>query len=81
MEYKNAYLDHLNAFSFFTPRYRDSPFDGLAGGKGSGIDDLLSSKSTSAWDNEFEKNKSSSGVRSSSSLGNLSSNKGMIMCH
>ncbi|XP_071532925.1 ADP-ribosylation factor GTPase-activating protein 2 isoform X6 [Panulirus ornatus] len=69
-------------FSSGPPKYRDSPFEdrsiyGFVSGKGSGIDDLLTSKSpSSSWDNEFEKNSnSSSGVSSSSSLGNMSSNK------
>ncbi|XP_042213212.1 ADP-ribosylation factor GTPase-activating protein 2-like isoform X5 [Homarus americanus] len=62
------------------PKYRDSPFEernnyGFASGKGSGIDDLLSNKPSSAWDNEFEKNSNSLSGNSSSSLGNLSSNK------
>lgn len=68
-------------FSSGPPKYRDSPFEdrgnfGFAGGKGSGIDDLLSNKSSSSWDNEFEKNSnSSSGISSSNSLGNMSSSK------
>ncbi|XP_027224955.1 ADP-ribosylation factor GTPase-activating protein 2 isoform X14 [Penaeus vannamei] len=69
-------------FSSGPPKYRDSPFEdrnnfGFAGGKGSGIDDLLGNKSSmtssSSWENEFDKSKSSSGVSSSSSLGSMSS--------
>ncbi|XP_045606772.1 ADP-ribosylation factor GTPase-activating protein 2 isoform X3 [Procambarus clarkii] len=68
-------------FASGPPKYRDSPFEdrgnyGFAGGKGSGIDDLLGNKPSSAWDNEFEKNSNtSSGISSSSSLGNMSSSK------
>lgn len=74
-------------FSSGPPKYRDSPFEdrssfGFASGKGSGIDDLLSTKSSmttsSSWDNEFENaNKSSSGISSSNSLGNMS-NSGKV---
>ncbi|XP_037777197.1 ADP-ribosylation factor GTPase-activating protein 2-like isoform X2 [Penaeus monodon] len=69
-------------FSSGPPKYRDSPFEdrnnfGFSGGKGSGIDDLLGNKSSmtssSSWENEFDKSKSSSGVSSSSSLGSMSS--------
>ncbi|XP_042862771.1 ADP-ribosylation factor GTPase-activating protein 2-like isoform X6 [Penaeus japonicus] len=69
-------------FSSGPPKYHDSPFEdrnnfGFAGGKGSGIDDLLGNKSSmtssSSWENEFDKSKSSSGVSSSSSLGSMSS--------
>lgn len=80
----NLYVTALNYF----PRYRDSPFEdrnnfGFSGGKGSGIDDLLGNKSSmtssSSWENEFDKSKSSSGVSSSSSLGSMSSsNKGKM---
>ncbi|XP_068238044.1 ADP-ribosylation factor GTPase-activating protein 2 isoform X2 [Palaemon carinicauda] len=70
-------------FSSGPPKYRDSPFEerssyGFASGKGSGIDDLLSNKSSvttsASWDNELDNNtsKSSSGVSSSNSLGSLS---------
>ncbi|XP_066965004.1 ADP-ribosylation factor GTPase-activating protein 2 isoform X10 [Macrobrachium rosenbergii] len=70
-------------FSSGPPKYRDSPFEdrgsyGFGSGKGSGIDDLLSNKtsmtSSSSWDNELDNNtsKSSSGVSSSNSLGSLS---------
>lgn len=72
-------------FSSGPPKYKDSPFEdrgfsGFSGsGKGTGIDDLLSNKSTmsssSSWDNEFEKSKSSSGVSSSSSMDFSSSSK------
>ncbi|KAK3883160.1 hypothetical protein Pcinc_012493 [Petrolisthes cinctipes] len=73
-------------FSSGPPKYRDSPFEdrgsfGFSGGKGSGIDDLLSNKtspSASFWENELEKNNtttSPSGVSSVSNLGNHSSSK------
>ncbi|KAK4329352.1 hypothetical protein Pmani_000301 [Petrolisthes manimaculis] len=73
-------------FSSGPPKYRDSPFEdrgsfGFSGGKGSGIDDLLGNKtspSASFWENELEKNNtttSSSGISSASKLGNHSSSK------
>ncbi|KAK7066176.1 ADP-ribosylation factor GTPase-activating protein 2 [Halocaridina rubra] len=72
-------------FSSGPPKYRDSPFEerntfGFAGGKGSGIDDLLSNKTSmstsSSWDNELDNaNKSSSGISSSNSLGSISNSK------